>query len=189
MRSLDFLMSKGVSKAGAAQVVLGQPITRFADRTILQNLALPIAMKSLSKPSGAQPLTPSPISGIRGLAKAPAFKQATSGRQLTTDPVWLGASNLEYLMGLVAKLSVEQTQATQSQIADLRSQIKVKDSQLKALLSRLDSWLCHPPNPAGGPAPIAVWISQLEMLRRRIEELQAELRLLERELAELMGQV
>jgi hypothetical protein len=54
MSLLTDLRSKGVSQIGATQAVLGLPLSRAADREILQRLSPPIARESLRQPAQAQ---------------------------------------------------------------------------------------------------------------------------------------
>jgi hypothetical protein len=162
----NFLVSKGVSRSGAAEVVLGQPLTLASDRVILGKLALPSAAPSLRRGSD-RPLLTAPRQASTMLSNPGFLASLTIGEEAS----W------SFLLAMLSQLTSNSSSvATQDRINKLKAQIDAIKAQLKPLIAQVQFLLSHPP-PIGSPDPAwSAWSANINQLRRMIERLEVTMK-------------
>jgi hypothetical protein len=170
----NFLVSKGVSRSGAAEVVLGQPLTLASDRAILGKLALPSAAPSLRRGSD-RPLLTAPRQASTMLSNPGFHASLTIGDEAS----W------SFLLAMLSQLTSNSSSvATQDRINKLKAQIDSIKAQLKPLIAQVQFLLSHPP--VGSPDPAwSAWSAIINQLRRMIERLEVAMRAILAELDSL----
>jgi hypothetical protein len=154
MSFITDLMAKGVSRAGAVQVLLGQPISLAADRFALTRLAIPIARESLTQAPSAPSLT---------RVSDPRITQIVSAVDGTTSPT--GSSYLDSVI-VQTQTSTASTNPQQAKIDSLNASIRNTELAIQKLIQQLLKLAVPPPG-----VPFAVWQAQVKMLRNMLQNL------------------
>jgi len=194
------LIAKGVSEAGAVEVVLGLPLSQPSDRVVLSNLGLAAASESLRQ----GPRTPRQIPSEQRVSRLVLGVNTPAS-----------SSALEYYVALLG--SLQQTQEQQKQLTEQqKAQLKaLKDrkerliqssvnteKEIQKLAQQLAHLLASPPKQWPLPPELLVlmglfyvaaysglppqaWVAQVAMFRNMIQNQQRILTELHRQLAQL----
>jgi hypothetical protein len=195
MTLVKALVAKGVTQAGAVEVVLGLALSQQSDRMVLSKLGLAAASDSLRKGPRPPRQTPS--------------EQRVSQLVLGLNPS-ASTSAMEYSIGLQAPL--QQKQLTEQQKAQLKTLKDRKERLIQSSLNiereiqrltvQLTQLLASPPKewplppelkalmglfgvPTYSGLPPQVWVAQVTVFRNMIQNQQGLLAELQRQLAQV----
>ena len=189
------LIAKGVSEAGAVEVVLGLPLSQPSDRVVLSNLGLAAASESLRQ-------------GPRAPRQIPSEQRVSRLVLGVNTPA--SSSALEYYVALLG--SLQHGQLTEQQKAQLKALTDRKErliqssvnteKEIQKLAQQLAHLLASPPKQWPLPPELLVlmglfyvaaysglppqaWVALVTMFRNMIQNQQRILTELHRQLAQL----
>lgn len=171
MSFITDLMARGVSRTGAVQVLLGQPLTRTTDRQVLSRLAIPAARESLSQVAPLSSLT------SRVDRRVTLLVSAAGGAPVPTAPSVPIIPTQTSTPTPTAPLDPRQ-----AQINGLKTNIRNVELEIQNLTQQLLNLITPPPG-----MPLAAWQVQVETLRALLRKMRSFLASLMRQLDDVMG--
>lgn len=189
MNFVNNLVSKGVSRTGAAEVLLGLPISQASDRVVLARLALPAAHQSLSPKSGPSQASAPPRPLTRAAAGPPVMmrrapRSLPSGQELVNSLASGHEGPWSDLVALMAKLAAGASSAEQQKVKQLKAEIEKVKRQLESTVRQLAGVIGAPPP---SPAAVAAWQAMIQNLRNQVSKLEEILKALLAEVEALVG--